>query len=115
MALTGAIHGQKCYPSQGEALDAYYSQLAPAQTPGATSYVLEYVKSAGGVWQLKSYSVSSTGVWTTRSTTNAPVVTFPACDPSQSFVDGVTVGWGIATAMILVSAMVLLKRGARGG
>lgn len=115
MALTGAIYGQKCYPSNAEALDAYYSQIAPAQTAGTTTYILEYVKSVGGVWQQKSYSVSSTGVWTTRSTTNAPVITFPVCDPSQSFMDGITIGWGIAAAMVMASAIVFMKRAARAG
>ena len=114
MALTGAIYGQKCYPSNGEALDAYYSQVAPAQTAGTTTYVLEYVKNAG-VWQQKSYSISSTGVWTTRSTTNAPVITFPVCDPSQSFMDGITIGWGIAAAMVMASAIVFMKRASRAG
>lgn len=114
MANTGAIYGVKCYPSQAEALDAYYSQVAPAATPGTTSYVLEYVKT-GTVWQQKSYSISSTGVWTTRSTTNAPVITFPACDPSASFFDGMAIGWGVAVAMVAVGAMMMMKKGARGG
>lgn len=109
MAMTGAIFGENCYPSNAEALDAYYSQVAPAQTPGTTSYVNEFVK-VSGVWQVKQYSVSSTGVWTTRSTTAAPVVTFPACDPSGSFMDGITVGWGVAAAMVLASSLVLIKR-----
>lgn len=114
MAMTGAIYGEHCYPSSSEAVDAYYSNLAPAQTPGATSYVLEYVKT-GAVWNLESYSVSSTGVWTTRSTTAAPVPTFPACDPAANFLDGVTIGWGVAAAMIMVSALMFIKKGARGG
>lgn len=114
MAMTGAILGVKCYPSNAEALDAYYSGIAPAQTPGTTTYVLEYVKT-GAVWQQKSYSISSTGVWTTRSTTNAPVITFPTCDPSISFFDGMALGWGIVSAMIAVAALMFIKRGARGG
>lgn len=114
MALTGAVFAEKCFPSQAEALDAYYLQAAPAQTPGSTSYVNQFVKS-GTVWQIKQYSVSSTGVWTTRSTTNAPVVTFPACDPVEKFNDGVTIGWGIASAMILAYGITFIARGARGG
>lgn len=109
MALTGAVLGDRCFPSQAEALDAYYSQNAPAQTPGTTSYVNEFVKS-GSTWQINQYSVSSTGVWTTRSTTNAPVITFPACDPTANFVDGVTIGWGIAAAMVAAAAISLMKR-----
>lgn len=114
MAMTGAIYGQKCFNTPDLAVDAYYSNVAPAQTPGATTYVIEFVKT-GAVWYQKSYSVSSTGVWTTRSTTAAPVPTFPACDPSEKFLDGVTIGWGIGSAMIAVAALMFIKRGARGG
>jgi len=114
MAATGAIYGVKCYPSQSDALDAYYSQVAPAQAPGTTSYVSEFVK-VSGVWNIRQYSVSSTGVWTTRSTTAAPVVTFPTCDPSEAFMDGVSIGWGVAIAMVAAAAIINLKRGARGG
>lgn len=109
MAMTGAIYGEKCYDSQSLALDAYYSQVAPAQTPGTTSYVNEFIKS-GTTWQIKQYSVSSTGTWTTRSTTNAPVITFPTCDPVQGFTDGLTIGWGIAAAMVAAAALVVMKR-----
>jgi len=109
MALTGAIFGEKCFESQAVALDAYYSQVAPAQSPGTTSYVNEFVKT-GSTWQIKQYSVSESGVWTARSTTNAPVVTFPECDPTASFTDGMTIGWGIAAAMVMASALVVMKR-----
>lgn len=114
MALTGAIYGQKCYNTPFEAVDAYYSNVAPAQTPGTTTFVVQYVKT-GSIWYQKSYSISSTGVWTTRSTTVAPLPTFPACDPSEKFLDGVTLGWGVATAMIAVAALMFIKKGARGG
>lgn len=109
MANTGAIYGEKCYDSQALALDSYYSKVAPAMTSGTTSYVNEFVKEAG-VWKIKQYSVSSTGVWTTRSTTAAPVITFPSCDPTASFMDGITIGWGIAAAMVAASALVVMKR-----
>ncbi|MDD2744265.1 MAG: hypothetical protein PHV02_18560 [Rhodocyclaceae bacterium] len=114
MALTGAIYGAKCYPSQFDAVDAFYSHSAPAQTPGLTSYVNEFVKS-GASWYQIQYSVSDTGTWTTRSMTLAPVPTFPACDPSEKFLDGVAIGWGIAAAMIVVSALMLARRGVRSG
>lgn len=114
MALTGAIYGQKCYPTPSEAVDAYYSNLAPAQTPGETSYVLEYVKT-GTVWNLKSYSVSSTGVWTTRSTTAAPVPTFQSCDPAAPFLDGVVLGWGVSAALVAAAAITFMRRAARHG
>lgn len=114
MARTGAIHGNHCFQSQSEAVDSYYSMVAPSQTPGSPSYVMQFSK-AGAVWYQNSFSVSSGGAWTTLSSSIAPVPTFPACDPSENFLDGVTIGWGIASAMILVSALMLARRGARSG
>jgi hypothetical protein len=114
MAMDGGILGGRCYPSQVDTLDAYYSAMSAAQTPGSTSYVNEFVKESG-VWKIKGYSVDTSGVWTLRYATNAPVPVFTACDPAQSFTDGVTVGWGIATALVVVSAVTLMKRAARAG
>jgi hypothetical protein len=114
MALTGAILGNRCYPSQSDALDVLYSQMAPAQSAGLTSYVTQFVKS-GAAWYQSAYSIDATGVWSLRYSTLAPVPSFPACDPSEKFFDGLTMGWGVATAMILVACTMLLRRGARGG
>lgn len=109
MANNGAIYGDKCYPSQTDALNAYYSQIAPSQAPGITSFVNEFVQ-VSGVWHLRQSSIDSSGTWTTRSTTPAPVIAFPACDPVEGFVDGVAVGWGIAAALIASASLVLIKR-----
>lgn len=114
MSATGAILGGKCYPSQSDALDTYYSGIAPAQTAGSTSYFNQFLKDSG-VWKINQYSLASNGTWTLRSTTNAPVPVFPSCDPAQDFTDGVALGWLIATAMVAAAAVILLKRGARGG
>lgn len=114
MALTGAVLGNQCFPSQGAAVDAYYSGAAPVITAGSTSYAIEFVKS-GAVWQQKSYSIGTTGTWTLRSTTNAPVPTFPACDPSEKFLDGVQIGSLLSIALVAVAGITLLRRGVRGG
>jgi hypothetical protein len=115
MALTGATFGDTCYESQAVARDAYYSSVASAVVPGATGYVIQFEKTVGGVWQQKSYSIASNGAWTLRSTTNAPVITFPTCDPSEPFFDGMAIGWGVVLAMVSVAAVMMMRRGARGG
>jgi len=114
MAATGALLGVQCYPSQAEALDAYYAGQSVSQLAGSTSYINEFVKEYG-VWKIKAYSVDSSGVWTARYSTNAPGITFPACDPTQSFQDGMVIGWGISTALVVVSAITFMKRATRAG
>lgn len=103
MALTGAFVGEKCFNSQAEGLDYFYSNAAPAYTAGATSYASQYVKTAG-VWKINRQSISSTGVITNLTASNAPVLTFPSCDPSGQYMDGIAVGWGIAAAVIAAVA-----------
>lgn len=109
MAATGALVGVQCYPSQAAALDAYFSTLAPVQTPGSVTYVNEFVR-VSGVWMFRQSSVDGTGAWTVRSLTTAPVVTFPACDPTESFFDGAAIGWGIAAAMVVAFSFKMMEK-----
>jgi len=114
MAMTGAMLGTKCLNTPAEAVDAYYSAALPSLTSGSTSYLSEFVKEAG-LWKVKHWTISSTGATTLRYTQDAPVPTFPVCDPTEKFFDGMAMGWGIAAAMIAVSAVMLARRGARSG
>jgi hypothetical protein len=100
----------RCYSSTVDAADAYFTGLPVQIVSGATSYATEFTKSAA-VWQSKGYSISSTGVWTTRYTSTAVVPIFPICDTAESFNDGLLLGWGIATAMVLAWAISHLRRG----
>lgn len=115
MALTGSQFNGTCYPDQGSAFTAYLaSSGAVAQTPGTTSYLnrFEYVS---GVWRLRQYSIASNGVITQRSDTAYPLPLFPACDPAGAYQDGLVIGWGIAAAIICATALMLVRRGIRGG
>ena len=109
----GALLKEKCYPSQAEAVDAFFSGKEPSYTAGATSYLSWFEKSGGGVWQIKRQSIDSTGTITNLTTSNATVPAFPACDEVASFNDGLTVGWGIATAMVLAWGYSMIRKQAR--
>jgi len=113
MAYTGAIVGAKCYNTSAEAVDAFYSASAPVLSSGSTSYLTEFVKESGA-WKLKQWTITASST-TLRYSRDAPIPTFPACDPTEKFFDGMTLGWGIAAAMIAVSALMLARRGARSG
>lgn len=109
MAATGALLGVQCFPSQAEALDAYYSKVLPVQTPGTPTYFNDVVQ-VSGVWMLRQSSIDASGVWTLRSLTAAPGVTFPACDPTASFFDGAAIGWGIAAAMVVAFSFKMMEK-----
>lgn len=92
-----------CWPSNAQAVDAYFSSLAPFQTIG--SFTTENIYTFdGSSWQLSQYSISSAGVRNLVYSTPAPSLSFPTCitpnDPDTLFTDGLTLGWGVAAAMV---------------
>lgn len=109
----GARYGTTCYATNTDAADAYFSSSGPFYTAGSTSYNSWFEKNVSNVWQLKRQSISSTGTVTNLTTSNATVPTFPTCDQSEQFLDGVAVGWGIAAAMVAVWGFRLMMRAAR--
>jgi hypothetical protein len=108
----GALHGNRCHASQGDALDAFYASVPFQFSAGPTAYAsgFEFI---AGQWKSVGYSIDGAGVWSLRYSTAAPVPSFPYCDEAAGFKDGITLGWGIASALIAVSALMLMKRGAR--
>lgn len=96
---TGALYEGQCYASNAAAADAYFTGALPAFTSGSTSYLSEYAR-VGGVWKINRFSIAANGTVTTLTQSSAPVPTFPTCDTVEKFVDGQTVGWGIALAMV---------------
>lgn len=110
MAMDGALVGSKCFADVGEATDAYYSAVSPAQTPGAVTYLSEFIKTSGG-WVLRRYQVGSDGSVGTLSDASLPAMTFPSCDPRAAFFDGMTMGWGVVAAMAAAWAVVAMKKG----
>lgn len=106
----GALLGAVCYASQDAAADAYYSGAGPAQTPGGTTYLSEFVK-VSGVWKVRRYQVASDGGVAMLTDATAPSVVFPSCDPMENFKDGMTAGWGVVAAMLLAWGVAVLRRG----
>jgi hypothetical protein len=37
--------------------------------------------------------------------------TFPECNTAEAYLDGMLVGWGIASAMILIAALKIMRKG----
>lgn len=111
MAMTGAISGNRCFVSQDEANDAFYSASLPSIQSGATTYLTETVK-VSGVWKIQRFSIAPDGVVTSLAESNAPVMTFPACDPTETFFDGMAIGWDIAAAMVVAASLKLMQRAA---
>lgn len=106
----GFLHNGYCFTTLAEATAKHWAENPAFITAGSTSYMADVVFN-GTVWQLKKYTLSSTGVLTNNSTTTLPALTFPACNTEQMFMDGMTVGWGIAAAIIAAWVIKNLRRG----
>lgn len=106
---TGSLYSGRCYTSQPEAVDAYYSAAIPNVTAGATSYHVYFIKVAGN-WLSVTSSKTEAGNWIAGTPVNASAPTFAACDSNtEQFLDGMAVGWAIAGAMVLAFGARLVR------
>lgn len=113
------IRGE-CVATDAEADDLYYGSMSPIVLPyldGGHSIVTfsKYTLEAGSSWTMFTRAFDVNGVNVAAGNQNAVAGggTYPVCDPAEQFTDGVAVGWLLATALILVSCLQMLKRAAR--
>lgn len=104
--------GERCFATNTDAADFWFSGKDPSYTAGETSYV-SWFERVGTVWQIKRQSISSTGAITNLASANATVPTFSACDVSEQFMDGFTIGWAIAGAMVAAYAVKFIAKALR--
>lgn len=108
----GSLVNGKCFTSNALASDEFFTSKDPSFTAGATSY-LSWFEKVGTVWQIKRQSISSTGVVTTLTSSNATVPTFPVCDETGTFNDGLALGWLVAFVMVLAWGAAEVRKRAR--
>jgi len=105
-----------CYTTQDMALDAYYSRIQPFSFSQDAYHVLTISHSIyNGQWhRLSSIFDTSVGVETIATYELSPPIIFRTCsvpnDPLTSFQDGVILGWGVATVMLITFFIWRLKR-----
>lgn len=108
----GYLFNGQCYSVSTEAVDAFFTAGSPALTSGSTSY-LSWFEKISGVWYIRRQSISAGGVVSDLGTSAIEVPSFPTCDVTGQFFDGVTVGWGIATAMVMAWGFSKIRQAAR--
>lgn len=109
MTITASLVQNTCYPSVAAAVDAYFSMMPVAHTTGTTSYKLEYLQVAGA-WNMRGTSIDNLGNATINYTVAATVPTFPNCDPTEAYFDGMAIGWGVVGAMVAALSVIFIKR-----
>lgn len=105
----GYLFNGDCYQTQAVAESAYYSAQPMQQTPGSTTYRTFY-KWSGTSWQHIGESIASNGAVSSLWAVSAAEAAFPSCDATEAFTDGMTLGWGVATAMVMAWGWVHLRR-----
>lgn len=106
-ANTGFLSHGVCFETAQEASDNYYSLFVP----------ITWVDPLTGT-NTKYYAPQLDGfhfVWTQNgavfSNTLAPTKILTSClSPSESFQDGITLGWYVVAAMISVLSVVLIRK-----
>jgi hypothetical protein len=110
MSLTNSLVNSVCYPSASIAEDNFYSAIPPVIHVGETdSYQITHVKTSEGWVQLKQ-QISSSGSFSTVYSTVVTPPTFPPCDATQAFFDGMEIGWGVVAAMAAVTSVILIRK-----
>lgn len=101
----GALYGGTCYDSAAAAARAYFSEVAPVSSPGATTYRATVEEGPTDAWSL----VTREGAVVVESQPlNYPA--FMSCDPTQALLDGMQVGWLVVACWVSAWALVSLKR-----
>lgn len=101
MALTGSLHNQICYATSLDAANTYFASI-----PVSINVLSDgTVAKAGyffiaGQWKFKSSVFASNGAETVLFSTVQNTDFFPACDPLESFNDGVIIGGGLLLAVL---------------
>lgn len=106
----GFLHQSQCFNTLADATAAHWSMNPAFITAGSTSYIADVIYS-GTLWQVKKYTLSSAGALTLNSTTSLPALTFPTCETAQNFTDGMSLGWGVAAAIVAAWVIKNLRRG----
>lgn len=110
MALTPTLVGNTCYPSLTEAADAYFSAIPVATSvTGLTSYQFEYFKNAA-VWYMQKLTIANNGNITVNFVLPALPPTFPDCDLTAPYLDGIAIGWGVAGAMFAALSVIFISK-----
>jgi len=108
----GSLVNGKCYASPQSANDAYFGAMTPVvQVAGSATYYTYYTN-ISGTWVMVRDNISSGGTKGSWTNVTMPVPIFPSCT-DDAFVDGMTVGWGIALVIVMAWGFKMMRRQAR--
>ena len=111
----------RCMMDLQSAHDLHFGSMPySSSSSGNKTYEVGYVQSAtvgrsspsGWSRETIEYPIGG-GAATATTYVDLSALSFPVCDPAESFLDGVSVGWGFGAALIAVACLRLMAKGAR--
>lgn len=113
--MAGYFESGICYAEQQQAIDAHFQSIQPIFLNSTTSIKHEYIKQPNQSWNLVKTSYSSTGVATQNYSISAGTPLFSSCeipnDSTTNFLNGMELGWAVATVMVIVFCIRRTYRG----
>lgn len=110
---TGSLVGGVCYDTLSLATDAYFSGLPVLSVLSANGVVLttSHFKDVAGDWNVKQVSTDAVGVQSIVYQVVEFAPPFSSCySPSESFADGIDIGWIIAAMCVAVLFVKVAKK-----
>jgi len=114
--MAGWFHNGVCYAEQSQAIDTHFQAIQPAITHTPTETVkTQYVKQIDQTWVLVTQKLDSTGSITQSYSLTVAQPVFTECespnDKTTNFLNGMELGWAVATVMLIVFC---IRRSYRG-
>lgn len=104
--MPGFEYKDICYTTTAQAADAFFAAQTPFyQSANGDLTQFKHIP-VDGLWKLHKSTTDTLGNTTTQYLVDAQYPTFRSCelqnDATANFMDGMTMGWGVAAAMIAV-------------
>lgn len=115
--MAGFLYAGTCFSSSSEAVDAYFGAIPPSisidYATGLT-HLVHYVGSAG-TWAIERLQFDNAGAVSLVYSTSVSAPVFQSCEtpntPIEAYLDGVSLGWGVAAACVLAWGVMAIRKG----
>ena len=113
---TGWLEKGICFANQQDAVDMHFQAIPPTINETSTkNSITSYVKQTNGVWTFNRVNISATGSQSQQYSITASAPFQAACenpnDPTSNFLNGMELGWCVATVMVVVFVIRRTYRG----
>lgn len=108
----GFMVRDKCFAQWSDASNYYFSTFPEHQQAEGAGFLRVSHFFDGVQWMRQTTHFDAQGVaQSQQSSVVSPVQGVSGCDPSGAFLDGMTIGWMVAVALVAASAIKMMRKG----